>query len=512
MKRFHFAWLAAVSFAVPLIIVRPAAAQIDDPFEEEFIRTRTENGESHASGMRPELGPVTLGNPREAHKIIRVGISQPVGTNEFATRHHTFAEITHTAGTVHLIDESTGKQIAAVDVPGTFLRFTRDSSGYDVTIGGTFAGTFDGPIFLRPTSGENQFRVEHIRRVFSGSKVPSYRGAIQIAHGDGTIAGRLHVVNVVEIEDYVPGVVANESIASFHVEALKAQAVAARGYAIANIGRFRADFPYDIVDSSASQVYRGVISEHPRAVLASAETAGLVGSYNGRIIEALYSSSFGGFSENNEWIFNFPSNTLPGLNAVAYLRGIYDGDAAEAPAPTDATFWKSNPRPDVFDDCARVRGPANSFSRWTFRLTGATIKSRLADRSVVISGNTSGSVTDVEVVSRMAGSGRIAVARITLTSGVVEVRGWDNLRFVLGRTPPAGTTPPAVRACGVTPTSPPTNIVANMVLNNPNVIEVNRDALGNFVDVTIWGGGWGHNLGMSQYGSHGRGKAGQSFL
>jgi peptidoglycan hydrolase-like amidase len=56
------------------------------------------------------------------------------------------------------------------------------------------------------------------------------------------------------------------------------------------------------------------------------QTLGLVLSYNGRIIDALYSSSMSGRTENNDWIFNSPSSSLPGTNALAYLRGIYDGD------------------------------------------------------------------------------------------------------------------------------------------------------------------------------------------
>jgi len=221
---------------------------------------------------------------------------------------------------VHLTDGD-GKQIAALDVPGTIVRATRDASGYQVSVGGLPLGVFAGPLLFRPTEAANELRVEHIRRSFSGIKVPSYRGTIELSHASGTEANRLHVVNIVEIEDYVPGVVANESIASFHMEALKAQAVAARGYAIANIGRFRATFPYDIVDSSASQVYRGVISEHPRAVQASAETVGLVASHGGQIIGALYSSSMGGHTDHNEWIFNVPSSQLPGTNFTPYLRG-----------------------------------------------------------------------------------------------------------------------------------------------------------------------------------------------
>jgi hypothetical protein len=150
--------------------------------------------------------------------------------------------------------------------------------------------------------------------------------------------------------------------------------------------------------------------------------------------------------------------------------------------------------------CGRVN---NRFSRWRIQLSAATIKSRLTpSRIVVISGDTTGTVTGVETVLRMEGSNRVAIERITLTSGVVEVRGWDNLRNVLGRT---ATSTPAV--C---PNS--SAIAANFTLTNPALIEPYTDASGNFAGVIASGGGWGHNTGMSQYGAHGRGLAGQSFL
>jgi peptidoglycan hydrolase-like amidase len=291
------------------------------------------------------------------------------------------------------------------------------------------------------------------------------------------------------------------------MEALKAQATAARGYAIANIGRFqRSGYPFDIVDSSSSQVYRGVLSEHARAVQAAAETAGIVCSYGGRIISALYSSSMGGHTENNEWIFPSPSNQLPGLNAEPYLRGIYDG-AGTAPDFSDpdafAAFWK-NQQPQTYDSCAQVN---NRFSRWRIVIPAATIKARLPGppvRYVVVSGDPatvlSGAITNVTLPLGMAASGRAAVARITLTTGEVEVRGWDNLRNVLGRSVVS------------TPLNCGSNVAANFTLNNPSLIEPAWNADGTLKEVVAWGGGWGHNVGMSQYGAHGRGRAGQGFL
>lgn len=498
---------ALLFLAVIAVMAMPARAQFlagsdlptpeEQQLEDDHIRSREEHGDSHASGMRPELGPEILGNPTQAHTLIRVGISYSFTAtgafSEFSTRHHPFVELTHTAGDVHLIDESTGKQIIALE-PATLVRVTRDASGYQVTVAGVPLGTFDGPLFFRPTDATNRFRIEHIRRVFTTTQVPSYRGTIQLAHGSGTEANRLHVVNLVEIEDYVPGVVANESIASFHMEALKAQAVAARGYAIANIGRFRATFPYDIVDSSASQVYRGVISEHPRAVQASNETVGLVASHTGQIISALYSSSMGGHTEHNEWIFNIPSNQWPGTNGFAYLKGIYDGDGVAPDFSSEsgvAAFWTASPLPTIYDDCGRV---GNRFSRWRVVLTHAQLRAR-------IPASVAGTIKEVQITQRMAASGRAAIVRFTMSTGAIhEVRGWDALRNFFR---PAVATP---ALCGTT------SIAANFVLNNPSVIDVAKNADGSVNNVTVWGGGWGHNVGMSQYGAHGRARAGQTFL
>jgi SpoIID/LytB domain protein len=484
-----------------LCLFTPLIAQdqnADNSIEEDFIASRAALGESHASGGRPELGPVILGNPTEAHTVIRVGLSYTTFTasgavaTEMAGRHFSEAQISHTVGTVRLIDESTGKQIISLDTPGTIVTFTRDSAGFHVSIGGVEIGTYAGGILLKPTDPTNQFRVENIRRVFSGTFVPSYRGAIEIAAGSGTPANTVDVVNIIEIEDYVPGVVANESIASFEVAALEAQAVAARGYAIANIGRFRATFPYDIVDSTTSQVYRGVISEHPRAVQASHETEGLVASYNGQIISALYSSSMGGNTEYNKNIFG---TELP------YLHAIYDGDGLVPDYSTEAgveAFWARSSAPDTYDDCRRsATAPngtvGNTFSRWKFTLTQAQLRAKAG--STITS-----PITNVEITQRMP-SGRAASVTMTSSTGqTYTVTGWDALRTVYR---PFVATP---RLCGTG------TIASAFTLNNPSVIIVNRNDDQSLRDITVWGGGWGHNVGMSQYGAQGRARAGQNFM
>lgn len=512
------AGLALLWVPVPSLAQSPP----EDPeealrLEENHIASVAEHGQSHASGARPELGDVILGNPTEAVMVLRVGLYYSFTTSgaysEFSTLHHPFVKVSSTVGTVHVRDRATGDLIDVAH-PGVVFDVRHDGTGFVVSREGVSLGTFAGPVLFEPTQSGEQLRVESILRaniLGTGTIVPRYRGALEVARGTITTAGRVNLVNVVEVESYVPGVVANESIASFHMEALKAQATAARGYAIANIGRFqRLGYPFDIVDSSSSQVYRGIVSEHPRAVQAAAETSGLVCSYQGRIISALYSSSMGGHTENNEWIFPSPSNQLPGLNAEPYLRGIYDG-AGTPPDFTDpdafAAFWKSQ-QPQTYDSCAQVN---NRFSRWRIVIPAVGspasrgIKGRLtAGRYVVVSGDPatvlSGAITNVTLPLSMSASGRAAVARITLTTGEVEVRGWDNLRSVLGRT--AASTP---LNCG-------SNAAVDFTLNNPSLIEPVWNADGTVKEVVAWGGGWGHNVGMSQYGAHGRGRAGQTFL
>ncbi len=484
-----------------------------DPLEEEFINFRAEVGQSHASGARPELGPIVLGNPTQAVVALRVGLNATTFnatggvTTEFASLHHAFVDLTNTDGDVKVIDRSTGKEITVM-AAGSLVHVEHDGFGFLVTQDGLFLGSFDGPVFFRPDSAANLFRVESIRRTFGTTQRPLYRGAMEIARGRITAAltpAKVNLVNIVEVEDYVPGVVANESIASFAIEALKAQAVAARGYAIANIGNYVArGYPFDIVDSSSSQVYRGLISEHVNAVRAASDTYGLVASANGRIISAMYSSSFGGYSENNESI-SFTAGVKVGGTPSTYLRGIYDG-VEPAPDLSDLAgidaFWRTNPPvPLIYDQCTWT---GNGFSRWSFVLSAATIKARLtASNATPISGARTGTISDIAITERMAASRRALVAESTFVNpaGVYEVRGWEGLRSVLGRTSAA-----APRACG-------TNLIAaSFTLNAPSSIGVDKNLDGTVSQVTVYGGGWGHNMGMSQYGAHGRGKLGQKFI
>jgi stage II sporulation protein D len=137
-----------------------------------------------------------------------------------------------------------------------------------------------------------------------------YRGRIEVFTN---LRGSLTVVNELGLEDYVRGVVANELSPGGYpaLEALKAQAVAARTYALKNRGQFMAQ-GFDILPTTRSQVYRGLTSENPLSSRAVDETRGMVATFNGEPINALYTSTCGGRTEDSENIFN---------QAIPYLRG-----------------------------------------------------------------------------------------------------------------------------------------------------------------------------------------------
>ena len=137
-----------------------------------------------------------------------------------------------------------------------------------------------------------------------------YRGRLEVFPNT---KGTLTVVNVVALEDYVRGVVPNELSPGGwpQLEALKAQAVAARTYAVGNLGRF-APAGFDLTPDTRSQVYGGRSTEHALTDRAVAETRGLVATYAGRPINALYTSTCGGRTEHAEHIF--------GGDLVPYLR------------------------------------------------------------------------------------------------------------------------------------------------------------------------------------------------
>ena len=150
-----------------------------------------------------------------------------------------------------------------------------------------------------------------------------YRGRIEVF---ANTRGALTVVNVLGLEDYVKGVVPNELSAGGYplIEAHKAQAIAARTYALRNRGQFLSQ-GYDLLPTTRSQVYRGLTSENALSSRAVDETRGMIATYNGEPINALYTSTCGGRTEDAANIFNDAGPYLKARECAA------EGHAALAP-------------------------------------------------------------------------------------------------------------------------------------------------------------------------------------
>jgi stage II sporulation protein D len=149
----------------------------------------------------------------------------------------------------------------------------------------------------------------------------AYRGALEVRAAK--VPGKLNAINAAELEDYVRGVISKESPSSWPLEALKAQAVAARSYAISSpVG----GAGFDQYADTRSQVYGGVAAETPRTNQAVAETALQVVMSGGKVAQTFFFSTSGGFTENNE-------NSFLGGTPMPYLRGVADPNEALAGSP-----------------------------------------------------------------------------------------------------------------------------------------------------------------------------------
>ena len=139
-----------------------------------------------------------------------------------------------------------------------------------------------------------------------------YRGRLRLAVNR---RGSLNVIDLVNVEDYLRGVVPAEMGPKRfdEIEALKAQAVAARTYALASRGGFEAE-GYDLCATPKCQVYAGVEAEDPLSDAAVEQTRGLVAASGGKLIHALFASTCGGHTENVEDVF--PSMSDPALRGV----------------------------------------------------------------------------------------------------------------------------------------------------------------------------------------------------
>jgi len=217
----------------------------------------------------------------------------------------------------------------AVDATGTVVKLAAGAVavGPELRLPGA-DGPATGPLVFR--AGKASLALDGV----------SYRGTFEVT----SQGGFLRVVNVVGLENYVQGVVAGEMPHSWPIEALKAQAVAARSYALKNLLKGK---PYDLYSDVRSQAYGGIAAEQPESTAAVRATAGRIVTYGGEVAATYYFSSSGGRTASAADVFGF---------AVPYLVS----------------------RPDPWDK-------ASPYYRWGPILVGArTVQTKLGLTSRVV--------------------------------------------------------------------------------------------------------------------------------
>ncbi len=135
-----------------------------------------------------------------------------------------------------------------------------------------------------------------------------YRGEIEII----VEKSLLKVINIIQLEEYLYGVLQKEISPNWPMEVLKAQAIAARTFALSNMDKY-IDQGYHICATTNSQEYGGVLFEHPITNKAVDETKGIIVVYEGKPINAVYHSDSGGYTENCEEVWG---------SYIPYLRSV----------------------------------------------------------------------------------------------------------------------------------------------------------------------------------------------
>ena len=309
-----------------------------------------------------------------------------------------------------------------------------------------------------------------------------YRGQIELVPNGGKIT----VVNHLNIEEYLYGVVPLEMSTGWPLEALKNQAVCARTYVAKNLGKYSSQ-GFDVYNNTMSQVYGGVSVEKSDCTKAVDETKGLVITYGGQLIDAVYfstSSNFHTFNVKDVW-----------GGSHAYLVGVDDS-------------YQRNVKPDC--------------SAWVKTVTPEEVETALSNKKIDI-----GKITDMKINS-VSPEGAITELEFVGSNGSYLTKR-DESRTILSLRSQSYTIDKIteqekneISVIGASGISRAQSVVAlnsgGMLVDVTKVLSSNglSDAYSSQTDAKVSafvlsGTGYGHGIGMSQYGANGMAKAGFTF-
>lgn len=320
---------------------------------------------------------------------------------------------------------NTNQKITEID--GNNFKVSLKNDSFELFKDGNFIGKFKGKLLIKPDTNITDNFVKINNR--------AYRGEIEIIISP-TTPSTFNVINLVTMEDYLKGVVPAESSASWDIEALKAQAIAARTYAVSN-WRKQYSEGFDLTATVSDQVYKGVEVEDERTNLAVKETAGKVITYNDKPINALFFACSGGKTDSalEVWGIDLP-----------YIKPVQDFDY-NAPK-----------------------------YRWTQKLSSESIRKNLEKLNINV-----GQIKEI-IPQTFTSVGRIKTIKIVGTNGEAILNG-NQFRLSNGLNSTFFTVESSVSL---------SRFIMNKILNKTD------DLPTHFI---FKGRGWGHGLGMSQWGA-----------
>jgi stage II sporulation protein D len=342
-----------------------------------------------------------------------------------------------------------------------------------------------------------------------------YRGGFVVECKDGV----LNVINVLDVEQYLLGVLPMEmGLSTAPAEALKAQAVVSRTYALRKKQPSRS---YDLLPGTVDQVYGGYGSEKSHTTSAVEATRGQVICYDGQIIEAFFSSNGGGYTEDSENVWN---ESLPYAKAVASPHDAYAADVPQDSGGYPGNTYKWQVRYTIGELQDLIKkwnqdNPNSQISVGSLRsISGYALAFDPTTRRITDRQNASGRVTRLE----LSGSGgthslyresirsflglRSALFAI-VPEGGVSVLNESGATVMLGQ----GMRESKGLAADGQPMDINPGSNSYFVATADGVVEKSKDDAGTVTAYVFDGRGYGHGVGMSQWGAMGMAAAGMTY-
>lgn len=347
-----------------------------------------------------------------------------------------------------------------------------------------FISDSSGTLGLSNSNFENSDSVIKI----SGPASGSYRGGFEFINKDNNIT----VINIIPVEDYLYSVVSREMSPSWNVEALKAQAVCARNFSLGRIN-YHKKYGFDVCRTVCCQAYAGTSSENDNVHRAVDETEGELLLYDKKPIQAVYSSSMGSCTESVENVWGTPFPYLVSVdNPYEDTENIYNGKWTKSLTKSRAT--------QIMADRGYNIGNVTNITALEYTPAGRVLKLKVE--------GTNGSKTFEKESCRNIFSEVTYSQKFTVTQGgtmtyptIYVSNGKDTLE--------KETSSFSVLSGNNSTISVPNSCY---VTNGNASKKYSATSNGGSPDTFIFDGeGWGHGVGMSQYGAKGMADAGFDY-